>query len=174
MPHMAKSHAEWMRLICGRCCRKQKDLRTINPSVLSLLKDHHFPNYSLSWMPSVICKPCLNTLRHSFSHFGMKRLNSLILEWWLCNYFCINHIPIYKSFDSFLVGWLILNPSNLKNPVNNYALRDKESGKEIKHKLLEIDYEEMHKPIPATRNSPQCSCSFCLIGRKYGGDYLKY
>ena len=71
MPHTAKSHAEWMRLICGRCCRKQKDLRPINPSVLSLLQNHHFQNYSLLWMPTVICKPCLNTLRHSF----------YILEW---------------------------------------------------------------------------------------------
>ena len=58
--------------------------------------------------------------------------------------------------------------------MNNSAFREKESGKEIKHKLLEINYEEMQQPIPVTRNSPKCSCSFCLIGRKYGGDYLKY
>ena len=58
--------------------------------------------------------------------------------------------------------------------MNKSAFREKESGKEIKHKLLEINYEEMQQPIPVTRNSPQCSCSFCLIGRKYGGDYLKY
>ena len=32
----------------------------------------------------------------------------------------------------------------------------------------------MQQPIPVTRNSPQCSCSFCSIGRKYGGEYLKY
>ena len=29
----------------------------------------------------------------------------------------------------------------------------KKSQKEIKHKLLEIDYEEMQKTIPVTRNS---------------------
>ena len=58
--------------------------------------------------------------------------------------------------------------------MNKSAFREKESGKEIKHKLLEINYEEMQQPIPVTRNSPQCSCSFCLIGRKYGGEYLKY
>ena len=46
-----------------------------------------------------------------------------------------------------------MSPSNSKNPVNNYAFREKESEKEIKHKLLEIDYEEMQKTIPVTRNS---------------------
>ena len=33
--------------------------------------------------------------------------------------------------------------------MNSSAFREKESGKEIKHKLLEIDYEEMQQPIPA-------------------------
>ena len=54
-----------------------------------------------------------------------------------------------------LLGGLIdtVSPSNSKNPVNNCAFREKESEKEIKHKLLEIDYEEMQKTIPVTRNS---------------------
>ena len=54
-----------------------------------------------------------------------------------------------------LLGGLIdtVSPSNPKNPVNNCAFREKESEKEIKHKLLEIDYEEMQKTIPVTRNS---------------------
>ena len=46
-----------------------------------------------------------------------------------------------------------MSPSNSKNPVNNCAFREKESEKEIKHKLLEIYYEEMQKTIPVTRNS---------------------
>ena len=46
-----------------------------------------------------------------------------------------------------------MSPSNSKNPVNNCAFREMESEKEIKHKLLEIDYEEMQKTIPVTRNS---------------------
>ena len=54
-----------------------------------------------------------------------------------------------------LLGGLIdtVSPSNPKNPVNKCAFREKESEKEIKHKFLEIIYEEMHKTIPVTRNS---------------------
>ena len=37
--------------------------------------------------------------------------------------------------------------------MNNCAFREKESEKEIKHKLLEINYEKMQKTIPVTRNS---------------------
>ena len=37
----AKSHDEWLLLICGVCTRKMKDLRNITEDILSLIRKHH-------------------------------------------------------------------------------------------------------------------------------------
>ena len=99
--NLTKSNVEWMRLICVWNCWKQKDLWPINPSVLLLL-----------WMPmpTVICKPCLYTLRHSFR---MKGLNSLWLEWWFCGYFCNKPHPnlqvlLWLLGRLFDIYWILL------------------------------------------------------------------
>ena len=64
MPNKAKSHEQWMQLICGVCVRKdKKDLRKINADTLAMIKKHHYENYCLSWMPKVLCKSCLNILK---------------------------------------------------------------------------------------------------------------
>ena len=42
MPNKAKSHEQWMQLICGVCVRKdKKDLRKINADTLAMIKKHH-------------------------------------------------------------------------------------------------------------------------------------
>ena len=47
MPNKAKSHEQWMQLICGVCVRKdKKDLRKINADTLAMIKKHHHENYT--------------------------------------------------------------------------------------------------------------------------------
>lgn len=56
MPKNAKTHEDWLLLICGVCTRKVKDLRNITEQILKLIHDHHYEKYNFSWCPSKICK----------------------------------------------------------------------------------------------------------------------
>ena len=106
MPHVAKTHDQWLTLICGVCKRKEKDLRNITDLILTLIHVHHFVDYSFEWMPSKVCKSCLNILR---------------------------------EID--------------------------EKKDQAKRKLPIVNYENMKKPTKKTRQSSQCQCSWCDIGR---------
>ena len=63
MPKERKTHQDWMRLLCGVCLRKEKNLININDDILHLIKQHHHPSYDLSLMPTVVCKSCMRPLR---------------------------------------------------------------------------------------------------------------
>ena len=64
MPKEAKTHSDWLLLICGVCCKKpKKDLRNITQDILKIIRANHYKEYSLTWMPSKVCKTCLNTVR---------------------------------------------------------------------------------------------------------------
>ena len=106
MPKDKNTHDQWLTLICGVCKRKGKDLRNITDNILALIHVHHFVDYSFEWMPSKVCKSCLNRLRE-----------------------------IEKKKDK----------AKCKLPIANY--------------------ENMKKPTKQTRNSSQCQCSWCDIGR---------
>ena len=42
MPSKARNHDDDIKIICGCCSRKEKDLRNINQDVLSLIKTYQF------------------------------------------------------------------------------------------------------------------------------------
>ena len=60
---MAKTHGDWMKLICGVCCRKRKDLRNITYNILKLIQDNHYDSYSFDWLPTKLCKGCLKIIQ---------------------------------------------------------------------------------------------------------------
>ena len=63
MPSKAKNHADWSLSICGTCARKEKDLRKINPELLSLIRTYQYEEYDFLWCPKVICKGCINSIK---------------------------------------------------------------------------------------------------------------
>ena len=60
---LERNHGDVIKIICGCCSRKEKDLRKINQDVLSLIKTYQFEDYDYTWCPKVICKGCLNSLK---------------------------------------------------------------------------------------------------------------
>ena len=83
MPKERKTHQDWMRLLCGVCLRKEKNLININDDILHLIKQHHHPSYDLSLMPTVVCKSCMRPLRANItqyvrvSSYGYKKGSSV-------------------------------------------------------------------------------------------------
>ena len=63
MAKVRKTHKDWMKLLCGVCLRKEKDLVNINDDILCLIQQHHHGPYDLSLMPTVVCKGCTRALR---------------------------------------------------------------------------------------------------------------
>ena len=63
MPTFARDHQTSMKVVCGVCTCKSKNLRTISPILLVLIKKHHFDQYDLDTMPNVICLSCIPTLK---------------------------------------------------------------------------------------------------------------
>ena len=65
MPHHASSHLECRKLVCGVCLRKEKHTQAITPTVLALIKEHHYDDYSLQddFLPLIACKSCVATLK---------------------------------------------------------------------------------------------------------------
>ena len=43
----AKTHQDFMKLVCGVCTRKDLKLRSISSAVLELIKKHHYSGYNL-------------------------------------------------------------------------------------------------------------------------------
>ena len=63
MPNrVTKNHQANMSKICGVCSCKSINLRNISPKVLELIKKHHYAQYDLESMPTVICTSCIPTL----------------------------------------------------------------------------------------------------------------
>ena len=63
MPHTAKSHDDFMKIVCGVCTCKSKHNQKITPQVLDLIRRHHHQAYDVDKLPSIICKSCLPTLK---------------------------------------------------------------------------------------------------------------
>ena len=60
----AKTHQDFMKLVCGVCTRKDLKLRSISSAVLELIKKHHYSGYNLisGDFPSVVCNSCYSIL----------------------------------------------------------------------------------------------------------------
>ena len=65
MPNKKKGHEDFRRAICGICWRKPKDLQSISPAVLSLIKTHCYPEYDLAnkALPLSACKSFVRTVK---------------------------------------------------------------------------------------------------------------
>ena len=63
MPSTAKSHDDFLKIVCGVCTCKSKHNQKITPGVLELIRRHHHPSYDVDKLPSIICKSCLPTLK---------------------------------------------------------------------------------------------------------------
>ena len=70
----AKSHDEWLLLICGVCTRKMKDLRNITEDILSLIRKHHYNEYAFTWLPRKVCKGCLKIMKDLDSGITNRKL----------------------------------------------------------------------------------------------------
>ena len=60
----AKTHQDFMKLVCGVCTRKDLKLRSISSAVLELIQKHHYSGYNLisGDFPSVVCNSCYSIL----------------------------------------------------------------------------------------------------------------
>ena len=65
MPTYASSHLEFRKLVCGVCLRKEKHTQAITPTILALIKEHHYDDYSLQdgFLPLIACKSCVASLK---------------------------------------------------------------------------------------------------------------
>ena len=65
MPSTKKSHEEFRLLVCGICWRKPKDLQTITPVVLDLIRRFCWSEYELEdkALPLAACKSCVKALK---------------------------------------------------------------------------------------------------------------
>ena len=63
--YKALTHSDCRKLVCGVCLRKGKHTQSITPSILELIREHHFEDYSLEqeYLPMIVCKSCVISLK---------------------------------------------------------------------------------------------------------------
>ena len=75
MSKSKKHHADWMKNICGICIRKASQFRPISDVDLERIRKHHYPDYDLSVMPTVLCTSCKKALSYIDEHGKDAGLN---------------------------------------------------------------------------------------------------
>ena len=89
-------HEKSRRVVCGVCFTKPKSKQSISPIVLSLIQKYCKEDYSLDldYLPTVICKSCVNCLKALESGSTNRKL--MVIDYTSL----IKPMPVTRSGDS--------------------------------------------------------------------------
>ena len=86
MPTYAKSHEEFLIIVCGICTLKSGSMQKITPAVQAMI-EKLLENYDYDSWPKVVCKACVVTMKHIIEKgpsAATKKLSSIDYdEFWV-------------------------------------------------------------------------------------------